>query len=166
MVRAAGLEVVECRHWNALFVAPYWAAYRLLRLPRMALAPLDRAVALATEVGDPSLAVLPLVTRAGANLSLGEKDAALQDIALAERHATMIDAGPVYVQKAIIYLRLGQPREALAASTSAIRHLRRNGDHQSLATALMNRGLVRTYLELLPAGDQRAGSEPDTAATV
>lgn len=120
-------------------------AHRALRNPTLALPPLDRAVELSRQHGRPDISVLPLVTRAGAQLSVGRRDAALADIGEAESIAQGKTLGPVLVQKAIIHLRLGQPEEALRSSSKAIRQLRRGDDGQSLATALMNRGLTRAY---------------------
>ena len=121
-------------------------AFRALREPRRAIASLDRAVRIARRSGDTALEILPLVTRAGTHLSLGNRRRAIADIGRAEERAVGQHVGPVLVQKAIIHLRLGQPVTSLHASNSAVQHLSRGDDPQSLGTALMNRGIVRTYL--------------------
>ena len=75
----------------------------------------------------------------------GSPDAALMELDLAAEQAPRELRGQVFVQRALIHIRVGRFEEALDDSRRALPMLRRAGDRLNEARLLSNRGVLHAY---------------------
>jgi tetratricopeptide (TPR) repeat protein len=78
-------------------------------------------------------------------LQAGCPDAALIELDRAAQHAPRELRGQVFVQRALIHIRVGRFEEALDDSRRALPLLRRAGDRLNEARLLSNRGVLHAY---------------------
>lgn len=106
---------------------------------------LRRASRLAGRLGDAETEALSRAALAISLLSLGRTAAAQREIARADAEAPPSARGRVDFLHGLVDQRLGRLDRALARYRAALPRLRRDGDHHSIARALLNRGTLQAY---------------------
>ncbi|MGD1011471.1 MAG: CHAT domain-containing tetratricopeptide repeat protein [Acidimicrobiales bacterium] len=106
---------------------------------------LRRALALAEAGRLDVRAVEARLSLALALLQSGDAESALGELDKAAAQATRELRGQVFLQRALMYLRLDRFDEALQESRRALPVLRRSGDRLNEARLLSNRGVLHAY---------------------
>lgn len=110
-----------------------------------AVAHLRRAARLAGSIGDTETEAVARAGLAISLLSLGRTAAARREIARADELAPPSARARVDMARALVHQRVGELDLALACFRVALPRLRRDGDHHSVARALLNRGTLLAY---------------------
>lgn len=120
-------------------------AERSMSNPATSLKHLNRSIDLADELADSELGAKGRLSRALTRNMLGSTEEALDDLTIAERNLSGLDAADVRFQRGSILLQLGRLNDALRDFDAALPVFASSSNRVWEADLLANRGIVLTY---------------------